>query len=117
MATREIDIHKSVLLDIAATTLEGIEGSEVAQAPLKMGEVLRQQASPSRRPKAIKVVRENQDVTVEIGINVEYGRSLIGVAAEAQQALKENIELMTGLNVKAVDVSVQDIYLPEGQAS
>lgn len=117
MATQEIDIHKSVLLDITATTLEGIEGSKVAHAPLKMGEVLRQQTSPSRRPKAIKVVCEEHEVTVDIGVNIEYGHSLVGVATKAQQALKENIELMTGLKVKAINVSVQDVYLPEGQVS
>lgn len=112
----DVDISKSVLTDIAATTLDGIEGVEIAAAPLKVGEVLRQQGGP-RRPRALRVTREGGQVTVDVGLNVEYGRSLVGLARQAQGAVCENIELMTGLKVRAVNVSVLGVTLPrEGAA-
>lgn len=49
-----VEISKSVLLDIAQTTIEGIEGSEISSAPIKMGEVLRNQAN-ARKPRALRV--------------------------------------------------------------
>ena len=109
----DVEISKSVLTDIAATTLEGIEGIEVAAAPLKVNEVLRQQGS-ARRSRALRVTREGQNVTVDVGLNVEYGRSLVGLARQAQTAVCENIELMTGLKVRAVNVSVLGVTLPKG---
>ena len=37
----ELEISKNVLMDIAATTLERIEGLEIALAPMKAAEVLK----------------------------------------------------------------------------
>lgn len=112
----EVEISKSVLMDIATTTLEGIEGTEIATAPLKMGEVLRNQQN-ARKPRALKVTREGNEVTVDIGLNVDYGLNLVKVSQQAQRAVCENIELMTGLKVRNVNVSVQGVCIPKGQAS
>lgn len=111
----EVDISKSVLLDIASTTLEGIEGIEIAPAPLKVGEVIRNQ--PGRRPRALRVTREGQDVTVDVGVNIDYGQHLVKLSQQAQRSICENIELMTGFRVKNVNIAVQGICLPKGQAN
>src|SRR6476469_8035492 len=116
MATPEVEISKHVLLDIASTTLDGIEGASVAPATLKVGEVLRPQAN-ARRPRALRVTREGGDVTVDVGLNVDYGLNLVALSQQAQRAVRENIELMTGLNVKAVNVTVQNVCLPKGPLS
>lgn len=109
----DVEISKSVLTDIAATTLEGIEGIEVANAALKVGEVLRQQGG-ARRPRALRVTREGNQVSIGVGLNVEYGRNLVGLAGQAQRSVCENVELMTGLKVKAVNVTVLGVTLPKG---
>jgi uncharacterized alkaline shock family protein YloU len=109
----EVEISRNVLTDITQATLEGIEGIEVAHASLNVGEVLRNQGNP-RRPRALKVTREGQAVTVDVGLNIEFGRNLTGLAAQAQRAVCENVELMTGLKVKAVNVTVLDVTLPKG---
>lgn len=116
MATPDVEISKSVLLDIAGATIEGIEGSEIAPAPIKMGEVLRNQPN-SRKPRALRVTQEGREVSVEVGLTIEYGRNLIKVSQQAQREICENIELMTGLKVRAVNVSVQGVSLPKGLAS
>lgn len=113
----ELDINKNVLTDIASATLERIEGVEIASSPLKMGEVLR---APSgrprslRAPRALKVSRDEAGVTIEVGLNVEYGKNLVALAQEVQRALCENVQLMTGLKVCAVNVTVQGLTLPRG---
>ncbi|MFC4453343.1 Asp23/Gls24 family envelope stress response protein [Deinococcus sonorensis] len=114
----ELEISKNVLMDIAATTLERIEGLEIALAPMKAAEVLKSGGSLGsngpRRPRALRVSRDGGLVSVEVGLNVEYGRNLVTVAAQVQQAITENLELMTGLRVRAVNVTVQGIMLPKG---
>ena len=115
MTTPEVNISKSVLLDITSTTLEGIEGLEIASASLKVGEVIRNQPG-ARRPRALKVTREGQEVTVDVGLNIDYGHNLVKLSQQAQRAICENIELMTGLKVKHVNVAVQGVSLPKGQS-
>ncbi len=109
----EVDIAKNVLYDIASTALSGIEGLEIAAAPIKVGEVLGRTA---RRPRALKVSREGEGVTFDVGVNVEYGKNLLGLSQRAQQAVTENVESMTGLRVRAVNVTVQGLNLPRGSA-
>lgn len=111
----EVDISKNVLYDIACTTLDRIEGLEVASAPIKVGEVLRGSRERStRRTKSLKVTREEGAVTFEVGVNVEYGRNLVSLSSDAQRAITENVELMTGLRVRAVNVVVHGLTLPRG---
>ncbi|ADV67592.1 Asp23/Gls24 family envelope stress response protein [Deinococcus maricopensis] len=109
----ELDISKNVLLDIATTTLDRIEGLEVAPAPIKVGEVLQRQAGRGR-PRAIKVQREGEQLSFDLGVNIEYGQNLVKLAQNAQRALTENVELMTGLKVRAVNVTVLGLTLPKG---
>ncbi|WP_425147485.1 Asp23/Gls24 family envelope stress response protein [Deinococcus sp.] len=112
----ELEISKNVLLDITASTLERMNGLEIALAPIKASEVLRQgsgwQSAGPRRPRALRVTREGNSVSVELGLNIEYGRGLVLVSQQVQQAVTENIELMTGLKVRAVNVTVQGLTLP-----
>lgn len=116
MTTPEVDINRTVLHDIAVTTVEGITGAELASAPLKVGEVLRQQKG-ARNPRALKVIREGDDVTVDLGLTVEYGQNLVKLAQQAQREVCQNIELMTGLKVRAVNVQIQGVSLPKGSSA
>ena len=119
----ELDISKNVLTDIAASTLERIEGLSIAAASPRgrLGDSLGESLGSlnagtmpvARRPRDLKITREGQMVTVDVGVNVEYGKSLMALSEQAQRALQENIELMTGLKVKAVNVTVQGLTLPQ----
>lgn len=113
----ELDISRTVLIDIAATTAERIGGLDIASAPIKASEVLGGVRSGPRRPRALKVTREGQNVSVDIGLNVEYGQNLVNVSKSVQRAITESIELMTGLKVRAVNVTVQGVFLPPALGS
>lgn len=115
----ELEISKNVLTDIVTSTLERIDGLSIAAAAPRagnFGETLSSLSAgelpTSRRPKALKITREGSSVTLEVGITVEYGKNLHKLAQHAQSALQENIELMTGLKVKAVNITVQNLTLP-----
>ncbi|WP_420596862.1 Asp23/Gls24 family envelope stress response protein [Deinococcus sp.] len=123
----ELEISKSVLTDIAASTLERIEGLSIAAASPRpgmlggsfsgsigdsLGSLNAGELPPVRRPRALKISREGNTVTLDVGLTIEYGKNLHSLAAQAQRALQENIELMTGLKVKAVNVTVQNLSLP-----
>ena len=75
--------------------------------PVKMGEFL-----AGKRLKGINIARDGASVIVDLSVNVDYGRAIPEAALEVQKVVTENIEVMTGLNVRAVNVTVQSIVLP-----
>ncbi len=103
----EIDINKDVLIGIAGIALEGVKGVTPVTPPVKVGEVL-----AGKRLKGINVNRDGNNLTVDLTVNVDYGLEIPNVAREVQRCVAENIEVMTGLNVKAVNVTIQGIVLP-----
>ncbi|MFC6590874.1 Asp23/Gls24 family envelope stress response protein [Deinococcus lacus] len=106
-----IEISTNVLKEIATTTIEGIAGARLAAAPLNVGEVLRTKQA-TRRPQALRMTRDGNSVTVDLGLDIEYGRNLVAVSRAAQREICENIELMSGLKVRAVNVAVVNVVLP-----
>ncbi len=103
----EVEINKDVLIGIAGIALEGVKGVTPVTPPVKVGEVL-----AGKRLKGINVNRDGNNVTVDLTVNVDYGLEIPAVAREVQRVVAENIEVMTSLNVKAVNVTIQGIVLP-----
>jgi uncharacterized alkaline shock family protein YloU len=52
-------------------------------------------------------------VDLDITLVVAYGRSIPEVAQECREKVRERVEAITGLTVKAINVVVSDIYFPE----
>ena len=48
-----------------------------------------------------------------MAVSVEYGRKIPDVVAKVQENIKRTVEAMTGLSVEAVDIYVQNIYMPK----
>ena len=103
----EVDISKDVLTGIASIAIEGVKGVTPVTPPVKMGEFL-----TGKRLKGINIARDGSSVIVDLSVNVDYGRAIPEAALEVQKVVAENIEVMTGLNVRAVNVTVQSIVLP-----
>lgn len=59
--------------------------------------------------KGIKIVQEDQGVTVDIHIVVDYGVKIPEVAWNVQENVKKEIESITGLKIKAVNIFVQGV--------
>jgi len=64
--------------------------------------------------RAIQIEIKNSHVAVELSINVCYGVSLPGVAAEVQKNVTRQIEELTSLDVDQVNVIIREMEeLPE----
>jgi uncharacterized alkaline shock family protein YloU len=103
----EVDINKDVLTGIASIALEGVQGVVPVTPPMQIGEFF-----TGKRLKGINVTRDAQSVTVDLTVNVDFGRAIPDIAKEVQRAVTENIEVMTGLTVNAVNVTVQGVVVP-----
>jgi uncharacterized alkaline shock family protein YloU len=106
----EVEISRDVLVGISSIALEGIRGVTPVTPPVNVGEIL-----AGKRLKGINVTREGAAVTVDISVNVDYGLAIPDVARKVQRVVAENVEVMTGLSVKAVNVTVQSVVLPASE--
>lgn len=62
--------------------------------------------------KGVKAIVNEKNVTINLAIIVDLGVSVPSVCREIQQSVKKAVETMTGLNVEAVNVSVEGIKFP-----
>jgi uncharacterized alkaline shock family protein YloU len=60
-------------------------------------------------PRGIGVGREGGAVTVDVHVVVEYGLNLAEVASSVRNRVSYEIERLTGLPVRAVEVHVDDV--------
>lgn len=104
-----IKISDDVLASIAgaaATEVPGISGMSTGIT----GEIY--QFIGKKSPgKGVKITTEEDSVTVDVYVIVDYGVKINEVAGEVQQKVKTAIEEMTGLNILSVNIHVQGIKI------
>ena len=61
--------------------------------------------------KGVKIEMSDNSLSVDLGINIEYGYSIPEVSRAVQERVKNAIETMTGLNVSEVNIRVADVNL------
>ncbi len=104
----DLAISPDVLYGIVQLALEEVEGVRPIQPPARVGEFL-----GGRRGRGIAVERDGEEVWVDLTLAVSYGKVIPKVALAAQKAVREAVASMTGLQVRSVNVAVEDVELPE----
>ncbi len=61
--------------------------------------------------KGVKVELQDNEVTIDLFIIVEYGTKISQLGEEIQKNVKNTIETMTGLNVVGVNVNIQGVSI------
>lgn len=100
----------SVIAGIAAEEIDGI-----IELPQGVGNNISQilKGKKSNVGKSVKVTLVEDKATIELSVAVEYGVKIPDVVNSVQENVKKTIETITGLTVEAVNISVQNIYVPK----
>lgn len=101
--------------DVVAT-IAGIAAAEIAGVAGMSGGVvsgITQMLGKKQLTKGVKVEIDEQNVTLDISVIVEYGQKIPTVAEAIQAAVKQSVSDMTGLNVLAVNVHVTGVQFVE----
>lgn len=108
-AEGHVTISDEVVATIASVAAKGIEGVYGMSGTITGGfaEFLGRK-SPS---KGVKVQITDREVRIDMSISVEYGVKIPDVAWEIQDKVKNEVEAMTGLDVAAVNVSVDGVNM------
>ena len=61
------------------------------------------------RPRGVEIGREGGKVTIDLHVVVEYGLNLAEVASSVGKRVAYEVERLTGLSVRAVEVHVDDV--------
>jgi uncharacterized alkaline shock family protein YloU len=88
----EVRVTDGALTQIVVRAVEGVEGARVRRA---------------RRKVAIEI--EGGRVRVDLELAVEYGKILPDVARDVQREVADALERMCGVQIDAVDVSVEEL--------
>ena len=99
----------ATIAQIAANEVDGIIGTGSSFA----GEIKQILSKKAPAGKGVKVVTENGEVTLDINVVVEYGAKIPAVSWELQENVKKNVESMTGLSVRKVNIHVVGIEVKE----
>ncbi len=101
-------ISDDVIVTIVARVLSEIEG--VASVP---GGIVSGILGRKGVGKGVKVEANDQEVAIDVALTLNYGIRIPEVAAEIQSKIRQAVEEMTGKYVRAVNVTVQGMRLPE----
>lgn len=93
----------------AATRVEGVYNSYTTKRDI--GDFL-----SGRGQSKTKVTADEEKSVVDISIVVEYGRNIVEVAEEVQDAVKISLENMTDLDITAVNVHVNGVRAQEKES-
>lgn len=105
-----IKISDEVIVTIASVAVSEIEG--VCSTGSGFVDGIARKFTKKPLTTGIKANVGDEDVSVDINIVVKYGVSIPEVAWNVQDAIKREVELMTGLNVDKVNVRVVGIDIP-----
>lgn len=64
---------------------------------------------PARSTRGIEIGREGDAVTIDVHVVVEYGLNLAEVASTVRNRIGYEVERLTGLPVRAVEVHIEDV--------
>ena len=110
-----IRISDEVIVTIASVAVSEIEGVSGTGGGFVEGIARKLVKKPLTT--GIKASVDEETASVDINIVVKYGVRIPEVAWNVQDAVKKEVELMTGLTVEKVNVRVVGIDIPDDEAS
>lgn len=99
----------SVIAEIAASEIDGI----VEIYPGVSGGLTQILTGKKPSGKSVKVTVEDEDAIIDISLAVKYGVKIPEVVSQVQENVKRTVEAMTGLEVSAVNIYIQNLVLPK----
>ena len=106
-------INDGVVASIAAQAVEEVEGvSSVGTASVtrSVAEALGAARSQTR---GVSVQVGRTEAAFDLNIIVEYGYTIPDVVAQVKENVVRQVQTLTGLKVKRVNITVSDIQAPE----
>ncbi|MCD8014340.1 MAG: Asp23/Gls24 family envelope stress response protein [Lachnospiraceae bacterium] len=106
------------IADEVVAMIAGLAASEVEGVASMAGNVTRDlinKLSMKSLSKGVRITVEDKTVTVALAVNIRYGYNVPDTSAQIQEKVKTTIEMMTGLEVAAVNVKIVNVQMDESE--
>lgn len=93
-----------IIAGVAASEIDGVSKMYGSLAN-SFGELL----GRSDQRRGVKLTSQNDNLTIDIDVYIDYGVSVPKLAAKIQDRVKQQVTLMTDLNISEVNIHVKGI--------
>lgn len=107
-------ISEQVFSDITSQVVQEIEGVYLIPG-LRTGIYNLFQPDKTRGKIEVEVYERNIEISFPIAVDFQKGIDF--VCRKLQNKVKTDIEMMTGMNVKSIDIQINKIYFPKNMAN
>jgi uncharacterized alkaline shock family protein YloU len=121
------DLGTTIIQDAVVTAIVGMAAQEVEGVAMShggtrlpgdtsptVGEFVDNLTGSSSRTRGLSVEVGEQQAAVDMTVNVSYGRSIPQLTKAIRERVIERVQNLTGLEVTEVNITVNDVILPEG---
>lgn len=107
----KIELAPSVIVDIVLESINELKGvASVAEKASKSEPItLLKNIVNVGHNRYIEVELGETECVIDLGLNVYYGENIVETVREFQEVVKENVEKLTGVKVKEINVKVSNI--------
>lgn len=106
-----VKISNEVISIIAGVAANEIDGVVSMSSGITGG--ISEMLGMKNLSKGVKVDIDEKEANIDIFITVEYGIKISEIGMKVQKNVKDTVENMTGLEVKSVNVNIQDVSFPK----
>ena len=110
-STGEIKIANDVVATIAALAATETKGVAYLSGSLTHDVIAKH--SSKNLSKGVKITVLEGVVTVDLTLNIEFGKNILEVSKKVQDKVKSSIENMTGLEVSDVNVAIAGVNMEQ----
>jgi len=100
-----VQIHKTVLEELVFSVIEKIDGVNLIKSPMTK-KVFAFLFKKNFEGIDIKVEGDHA-VSIDVRVEISYGKNIPAIAIEVQNAIKSEIEKTVDINLKSINVNVQ----------
>ncbi|OAA83309.1 Asp23/Gls24 family envelope stress response protein [Clostridium ljungdahlii] len=102
-----------VIAGLATTEIKGIVGMSASL----VGGITQILTGKKNLSKGVKVSVGENNAAIDLYVVVEYGVRIPDVALKVQENVKRAVQSMTGLDVSAINIHVQNVMIPKTEES
>lgn len=102
-----IKISDEVIATIASVATKEVNG--IAGLNLSFTDEIASKFVKKNASKSIKITQNDESISIDISVVVNYGVRIPDVSWEVQENVKKAVELMSGLNVDKINIIVAGV--------
>ena len=113
------EIGKVIISDEVFSLIAGLAAMEVEGVNSMAGNITRElvaKLAMKNLAKGVKVEVQDENVTVYMSLNIDFGYNIPQVSAKVQERVKASVENMTGFHVETVNIKIAGVIVNRDRA-